>query len=208
MKIFEVKNINSKLKNKELEEIVNSIKNDNIIIYPTDTAYAIGVNAESFKATDKLLKYKGKRQDKSLSITVSDTKMIKRYAKVNKIANNLITKYLPGKLSIVLEQNNKRLLTKNISSDNSVSIRIPNNIISKDIVSKLNLAITASSSNISNYPTPFSIQQLLKETPKEKIDMIDIIIDAGKIKSQGVSTIVDCRDKTAKILRQGVLKII
>ncbi len=134
--------------------------------------------------------------------------MIKRYAKVNKIANNLITKYLPGKLSIVLEQNNKRLLTKNISSDNSVSIRIPNNIISKDIVSKLNLAITASSSNISNYPTPFSIQQLLKETPKEKIDMIDIIIDAGKIKSQGVSTIVDCRDKTAKILRQGVLKII
>ncbi len=207
MRIFKVKNINSKLTNKELEEIINSIKKDMIIIYPTDTAYAIGVNAESDIATKRLLKYKGQRRNKALSISVSNIKMIEKYAKINTIAYNLIKKYLPGQISIVLEQNDQSILSKNISNDNSVSIRIPDNTISIDIVSKLDSAITASSSNISNYPTPFSIEQLLKDTPREKINMIDIIIDAGTIKSDGVSTIVDCRNSIPNILRQGIIEI-
>ncbi|MHB8362096.1 MAG: L-threonylcarbamoyladenylate synthase [Patescibacteria group bacterium] len=207
MKIFKVENINSKFKNKELEEIVNTINRDGIIIYPTDTAYAIGVNAESDIATEKLLIYKGQRKNKALSICVANITMIKKYAKINTVANNLIKKYLPGQISIVLEQNSHSPLSKNISKDKSVSIRIPDNAISKTISSTLGLAITASSANISDYPTPFSINQLLKDTPQKKINMIDIIIDAGEIKSNGVSTIVDCQNRMPNILRQGIIEI-
>lgn len=189
-----------------VSEAVKILRAGGLIIFPTETCYGAGVDPTNPKAVNKLLAYKSRREGKPLSIAVSDKTMASKYVTLNPSAINLYNKFLPGPLTVVSRAKHK--LAPGIESEtNTLGIRIPDYPLIQKIIITFGKPITATSANVSYQPRPYSIPQLLKYTSKKQQSLIDLIIDAGKLPSRPVSTIVDTTLDDPLILRQGKITL-
>jgi L-threonylcarbamoyladenylate synthase len=174
-----------------------------VVIYPTETCYGIGVDSTNRRAVEKLLKYKGDRKGKPISVGVSSRKMAEDYVEFNPQAENLFNNFLPGPITIVA--NGKHKVTPGLESDDGkLGIRYPKHDLALQIIKTFCKPITATSANVSKGKTPYEINEdILKRIPDSKKELIDLIIDAGKLDYHPPSTIVDTTLNDPKILRQG-----
>lgn len=200
-KIFDWKeNINKK----ELEEVIEVLKNDGIIIFPTDTVYGIGGNCFSEKAIRKIFKDKSRPEQKPINVLTNNIEKIKKVAKnISKKEKEIINKYMPGAVTIILDKKEEvpNILTAGLDT---IGVRIPNNKIALEILRKFENPLATTSVNISGDLPGLEIQDFIEEFK----DKVDIIIDGGKSKIGIASTIVRV-DKNSKInvLRKGSIEL-
>lgn len=196
MKIY--KGINDKI----LKEIVETLNNNGLIIFPTDTVYGIACNAFSDKALIKLFNAKKRSFDKPINVLTNSIDKINLVVdSINDIERELINKYLPGDLTIIL---NKKKGISNIltANKNTIGVRIPNNEVALKILSNYPYPLAVTSANISGFNVGTKLDDLI-DIFKDKVD---VIIDGGILKSIP-STIVRIENNNINILRQGNLKI-
>lgn len=187
-----------------LRNCLQALKEGKVIIAPTETCYAIVCDASNKTAVDLIYKLKGRDAAKGISIFCENSKMIGEYAIANKTAANLIKKYLPGALTLILKKRSPFKLAKNLSKTNSIAIRISSNRFIAKLIEAYGKPLTATSANLSGKPEIYSGKEAMKIFGKNK----DVLIaDAGVITKTPPTTIVDCSDGKIKILRMGKLKI-
>lgn len=194
----------SDLTPKEIADLTTKVlESGGIVIYPTETCYGIGVDATNSEAVKKLLRYKGERRGKPISVAVNSTEMAKDYVEFNPQAENLFKNFLPGPITVVA--NGKHKVDSHLESeDGKLGIRFPNHELVLQIIKTFGKPITSTSANISNGKTPYEIQKdILNRIPDSKKELIDLIIDAGHLPHHLPSTIVDTTLNSPKILRQG-----
>ncbi len=188
---------------KDIEDIVSCLKNDGIIIYPTDTVYSMGCDMTRPKAIERLCKLKNIKPEKAnFSFVCSDLSHLSNFAKP--ISNSLfrvMKKALPGPYTFILEanQNVPKLLKQN---KKTVGIRVPNNAICKAIVEALgNPIITTSLHNPNDEILDYfsDPDQIFQNYDKQ----VDLIIDGGFGNIYG-STVIDCSGDETIILREGL----
>ncbi len=191
-----------------IELAVKYLRAGGSVVYPTDTAYGLGVDANNLSAVRKLYKIKERAQKQPIHIIVSDFKMAKRYAKFNKLDEALFKKLMPGPLTIVSEMRNTKNKSWNILSGGTgtIGVRVPNNKIALQLVKKLGRPITATSANPSAHKsggtTPYSIQDSSNQFKNKKYQP-DLFLDGGKLPTRKPSTIVKVEKNKVKILRAG-----
>ncbi len=171
-----------------------------IFVYPTDTVYGIGCNAENSELVKKILKIK-KRSNSVMSVIAPSFLWIKKNFYVKK-CEKLIKKCFPGPYTLIfkLKKENKDYL-KHISKNGKIGVRIPNHEISI-ACSLANLPIITTSANISGNKDPTNISEI----DKDILGNVDLIITQKNSKCTGTpSTIIDCEKK--KIIRSGSGKI-
>lgn len=188
---------------KDIQEIVNCLKNDGIIIYPTDTVYSMGCDMTRPKAIEKLCKLKKIKPEKAnFSFVCSDLSHLSQFTKP--IPNSIfrvMKKALPGPYTFILEanQNVPKLLKQN---KKTVGIRVPDNTICFHIVEALgNPIITTSLHNpnddIVDY---FSDPEIIYQQYQKEVDMV---IDGG-FGSIYPSTVIDCSGDEIEVIREGL----
>ncbi|MBD5345156.1 MAG: threonylcarbamoyl-AMP synthase [Bacteroides sp.] len=182
-----------------LDEVVDTLRRGGLIIYPTDTVYAIGCDALNSRAIEKVCRIKGLNPDKNtLSIIAADMSMAAEYARIDNKAFHLLKDNLPGPFTFILPA--ATTLPKAFKGRHTVGVRIPDNAIATAIARELGNPILSTSimpDADGNYPV--DPQAIALEVPSE----IDLVIDGGEGSSE-VSTVVDATDSTApEILRQG-----
>ncbi len=184
---------------KELDKIVATLQNGGLIIYPTDTVYAVGCDAMNVKAVEKICKMKGINPLKSnLSIICYDFSDISEYARVDTATFKMMKKNLPGPFTFIL--NTTSSLPKIYKNRKTVGIRIPDNNIIREIVRSLgNPMMTTSIKDDDEVLEYTTDPELINEKYQ---DLVDIIIDGGYGGLEG-STIVDCTENAFEIIRQG-----
>lgn len=192
------------------EQIVNDackiLTAGGLIVYPTETCYGIGADATNQAAVNKLLAYKARREGKPLSIAVTDKEMAKRFVEINEVAENLYDNYLPGPITVVSKSLGN--VVDGVESEfGTLGIRIPDYQLVLDIVNKFGKPITSTSANISYKDRPYSISQLLKDTPAKSQELIDLIIDGGELQKNEPSTVVDTTLNNLNIMRAGTLLV-
>jgi tRNA threonylcarbamoyl adenosine modification protein (Sua5/YciO/YrdC/YwlC family) len=120
----------------EVTKIVDILREGGLIIYPTDTLYAIGCDALNVRAVEKICKLKGVNPQKSnLSIICYNLSNISEYAKVSNAAFKLMKKNLPGPFTFILPTSSE--LPKIYKNRKEVGIRVPDNNIIRTITSEL-----------------------------------------------------------------------
>lgn len=187
-----------------LEETVKIIKDGGLVVYPSDTVYILAVDPTNKKAVEKLLGFKERWTGKAISIAVLNKKMAEEYVVLSENAKNIYANLLPGPFTIV--STGKHKVAKGIEAENgTLGIRIPDNKYIQDLVEKLGKPITATSANLSGRTPNYSISGFLKTLSKKKIEMIDLIVDAGKLPKNKPSTVIDATEPEIKILRRGDL---
>lgn len=126
-----------------IEEAREAIRNDEIVIYPTDTVLGMGCNPFSQKAVDKLFKIKGKKSN-GLSVMLNNTGEIYDYCSVNKKYEKIISNFLPGPITLIMKS--KKIFAKGVTRNETIAIRIPLNKTSNDLAK--NIPIITTSANI------------------------------------------------------------
>lgn len=186
---------------RKIRQVVESLQNGGVIIYPTDTVYGLGCDIFNHKAVEKICRLRDLDPKKAmLSMVCKDISQISEYAA--QIDNNvfkLMKKHLPGPFTFVLKAGNGvPKLFKN--RKRTIGVRVPNNQIVSDIVEGLGHPILTTSlksdDEILEYFTdPIDINEDFKK-------LVDIVIDGG-IGGNVPSTVIDCTDDTPALLRAG-----
>lgn len=184
---------------KEIEKVIKVLQDGGLVIYPTDTVYAIGCDALNVRAVEKICQMKGINPRKSnLSIICYDLSNLSAYAKVNNAAFKLMKKNLPGPFTFILPTSSE--LPKIYKNRKEVGIRIPDNTIIRTLTKELGNPILTTSVHDEDDIIEYSTDP---ELIYEKYDnLVDIVIDGG-YGGTDASTVVDCTTDEFEIIRQG-----
>lgn len=187
-----------------INKIVEVLRNGGVIIYPTDTVYALGCDIFQTKALEKVCRIKGIDIKKAkFSIMCDSLKQISEFTKMDDDIFKLIKKNIPGPFTFILKGNSK--LPKLFKERKTIGIRIPNRNLVRIIVQELGNPIFTTSLRIDGQEPDYEINAELIE---EKYgSMVDLIIDGG-IGVDQLSTVVDCTDENFEIIRDGVGKLV
>jgi len=184
---------------KEINRVVNILHDGGLVIYPTDTVYAIGCDALNVRAVEKICQIKGVNPQKSnLSIICYDLSNISEYAKVSNAVFKLMKKNLPGPFTFILPTSNE--LPKVYKHKKEVGIRIPDNSIVRELVNVLGNPILTMSIHDEDDVIEYSTDPELID--EKYADTVDLIIDGGYGGTEA-STVVNCTTDDFEIIRQG-----
>jgi tRNA threonylcarbamoyl adenosine modification protein (Sua5/YciO/YrdC/YwlC family) len=186
----------------EIEQVVKCLRDGGVVIYPTDTVYGIGCDINKQRAVERVCKIKNINPEKAnFSFICHDLRHLSDFTKpIDTRTYKVMKKALPGPFTFILEANNSvPKLFK--STKKTVGIRIPDNLICREIVKHLGNPIMSTSvhdeDEIIEYTTD---PEMIHEKYK---DIVDIVI-AGGYGNVEASTVVDCSEGEFTILRQGI----
>ena len=180
---------------------VETLESGGVIIYPTDTVYALGCDINDSKAVDRICKLRGLDPHKAhLSLICLDISQVSEYSQqIDNQIFRLMKKHLPGPFTFVINSNNQvPKMFKN--RKRTIGIRIPDNNICMALVEELGHPIMTASlksdDEILEYFTdPIDIYEDYKK-------LVDLVIDGG-MGGNVPSTVVDCTGAEPLLLRQG-----
>ena len=195
MKVLPI--IEDNINGRYLDEVVETLRDGGIVIYPTDTVYAIGCDALNNQAIERICTLKAMKSAKTnLSIVCASIADVSDYAKFDNRQFKLLKNHLPGPFTFLLPALSK--LPKAFKGRRTVGIRIPNNKIAVAIVEALGHPILSTS--VEGHDEDYRCEpELIAETYAESVD---IVIDGGR---GGLmpSTVVDCTGGSPEVVREG-----
>lgn len=187
----------------KIKEAAMSIKEGNIVLFPTETVYGIGANALDEKAVNKIFEAKGRASDNPLIVHICDIDMLKDLVKnIGEVEEKLIKNFWPGPLTIIF--NRKECIPSNVTAGlETVGIRYPSNKVAQKLIELSGLPIAAPSANISGKPSGTKIEDIIDELDGK----VDYILDSGMVDIGVESTVVRVIDNKAHILRPGKITV-
>ncbi|NYZ79100.1 threonylcarbamoyl-AMP synthase [Candidatus Micrarchaeota archaeon] len=178
------------------DESLKALIAGEMIIYPTDTIYGIGANATDADAVRKINEAK-RRENKPISVVVSDFEMMRRYCKVDALPFELLQQLFPGPVTGIFHK--KYDFPPEITRTDTIAIRIPCHQFAVSLVRKLSFPITSTSANFSGGKSPITVDEI----PEELRRMAKIVVDGGRCHHGMESTIIDFTSRVPKIVRKG-----
>ena len=183
-----------------LQNIADTLNDGGIIIYPTDTMYAIGCHALKERPIERICKLKKIDPRKHhLSIICYDLSNISEYAKVSNTTFKLMKRNLPGPFTFILKADSR--LPKIFRNRKEVGIRVPDNDIIREICRMIDAPILSTTLPLDDGEDMEYVTD--PELIYEKFgNDTDIVIDGG-IGGLDPSTVVNCCEDEPEIVRQG-----
>lgn len=190
---------------KNINEIVDILKNDGVITYVTDTVWGLGCLPESENAVRKIYDIKKREVQKPLILMSNSVENLSPFVQeITPLAQKFIDKYFPGALTLVLKKSEKTpyYVTSNLDT---VGIRVPDNIIFQEICSSIPGGVLATTSaNLSHQPSAKTYGQALENME----GLADIVIEDYGYCAKGLeSTVVGIFNDNVKVFRQGAIKV-
>ncbi len=192
----------------DINNAVNVLKNEGIVIYPTDTVYGLGV-IPTARALNKI--YKLKNRDYSKKVIILLANVNKMYDFINlsnetkediEKLNKIINKFWPGDLTIVLKASEKIKLLYDGNIE-TIGLRVPNNDISREIINKSGGALFTTSANYSGEPAPTIFDEISRELMSDVDFTVSNYYSFEEKKGNKPSTVVYFVDGKLELLREG-----
>lgn len=183
-------------------EAAQVIKSGGLVAFPTETVYGLGANALDENAVRSIFEVKGRPQDNPLIVHVASKEIETLVENVPEIARNIMDRFWPGALTLILKKSSKIPNTTSAGLD-TIGIRMPSNLIALELIKASNVPIAAPSANISGRPSPTEVTRCVEDLDGK----IDYIL-GGEGSQVGVeSTILDLSVYPPCILRPGAITL-
>lgn len=183
-----------------IDEVVKALQSGKLIIYPSDTVYALGCNIFDIRAMEKLAQIKKVKLEKAhFSIICNDLSHLSEFTKpIDTATFRLLKNHIPGNFTFILEANKNLPLA--YKGKKTIGIRVPDHPIPQIIVEKLGYPIATTSIRDEDEIIEYSTDPELIAEKYQNI--VDIVIDSGN-GGNIASTIVDLTSGIPEIIRQG-----
>jgi len=174
------------------KEAAKVLKEGGLVIIPTETVYGIAASMLNKKAVDKLYEIKRRPKDKPFALLIDKKESIEELAgAIPPAAYRLADKFWPGPLTLVLKSRGA----------GTIGIRMPDNQVALGIIREAGTALFCPSANLSGKPAPVNLEEAIKDLD----GLVDLAIDAGRVKLGTESTVVDLSGESLRILREGAI---
>ncbi|URL01146.1 threonylcarbamoyl-AMP synthase [Avibacterium sp. 20-126] len=183
-----------------INQAVDMLKQGGVIVYPTDSGYALGCMLGDKHAMDRIVQIRQLPENHNFTLVCSDLSELSTYATVNNVAYRLIKNNTPGRYTFILTATKevpRRLMT---SKRKTIGLRVPDNQIALALLNALGEPILSCSLML---PGEEGITQSDPEEIHDRLEhQVDLIINGGYL-GQAPTTVVDLTDNTPVILREG-----
>lgn len=185
-----------------IEETADLLKQGQVVAYPTDTLYGVGVDAFNPEAIERLYEVKGRSLDKGIPILLADLSDLEKVTEdISAVAQSLIEQFWPGALTLIVPR--KSTLPANISPNAGIAVRIPAHDISRAVIRAAGGAVATSSANKSGQPPA----QNVAEAFEAMNGLVAAVLDGGPVQFGLASTVLDCMSDPPKLLREGPITV-
>ena len=185
----------------DLSYAVEVLKNGGLVGVPTETVYGLAGNGLDADAVAKIYEVKGRPEVKPLSLLVPNIEVAAAVCKeIPESARVLAEAFWPGPLTIVLPKRNTvpDIVT---AGGNTIGVRCPDHQLTLKLLLDAGVPAAAPSANISDMPSPKSVEEVLAYFDGK----INCVIDGGRCELGVESTIISLTTEPYKIIRQGAL---
>ncbi|MCB0738776.1 MAG: threonylcarbamoyl-AMP synthase [Bacteroidetes bacterium] len=185
---------------RHIKMVLDVLSDGGVVIYPTDSVYAIGCDMNNQKAIDKLCRIIGKKpEDANLAIICYDLSNISEYTvPFSNGVYKMMKSSLPGPYTFILKANNKvPKLFKNKKKE--IGIRVPDNAIPRTMVQEFGSPIVTASIKLKNGETTPNPEDIYEQYKND----VDLIIDGGMGSLEG-TTVLDCTGDEVVLIREGI----
>jgi len=191
---------NKRYEKNTLSNAIKALKSGNLIVYPTDTLYALGADIFNDGSVTKVFEVKKRPFSYPLPVAVADFTAISKIAYTNDVVKQVVEHFLPGPLAIILRK--KESVSSLVTGDlDNIAVRIPNNKIALKILSAYG-PLTVTSANIHGEDTPYEINDIMMQFTTD----ISLYLDDGKLDAKP-STIVDLTLEKPRVVRKGTITL-
>jgi tRNA threonylcarbamoyl adenosine modification protein (Sua5/YciO/YrdC/YwlC family) len=190
---------------RRIDEIVAALKNGAVMLYPTDTVYAIGCDLNSKLAVDRVRQIKRMSNDKPLTFLCQSLSNISEYAVVSDPAYRLMKHLIPGTYTFILPAT--KLVPKLVQDPKrkTTGIRVPKHTLCQILLENLGNPIISASAHIQDddgFEPALAVEKARLFDRLEKL--VDIIIDDGSEPGMEGSTILDMTTDPPEVIREGL----
>ncbi len=186
--------------NRLVRQAVDIIRQGGIVVYPTDSAYAIGCHIGDKRSMDKIRAIRALDKHHNFTLVCRDLSEISSYAQTDNSHYRLLKAHTPGAYTFILKATRevpKRLMHP---KRKTIGIRIPNNPIAQALLEELGEPLLSSTLILPNetepMTDPYEIRQLLEH-------QLDLIIDGGFCGFEA-TTVIDFEEDVPIVVRQGL----
>lgn len=177
-----------------------------MFLYPTETLYAIGVNALNPAELASLFLLKERNKSKAASWLVRSIADIERFAELPQAAAKIAEQFLPGSLTLVLKAR-VDISDECVASDRTVGFRISSDPVAQSLIATYmeqhQAPLTCTSANVSGAPTLPTVGEILQQFGSRALLITDVIDDGPR---KGLaSTIVRVVGDNVTFLREGTV---
>jgi L-threonylcarbamoyladenylate synthase len=184
-----------------LKEAAELIKTGKLIIYPTETFYAIGALYSNEQALKRIFDIKSRDKTKPVLLIIHDiASLYKLSTSVSQQSLSIAQRFWPGPLTLLFTAS-PQLSHLLMGNSGKVGCRISSNLVAKRLLHFLKDPITSTSANLSGGKSP----KRTDEIPETLLDSVDIILDAGETPGDIPSTIMDVSDHPFTVVREGAI---
>lgn len=184
-----------------VRQVVDILRGGGVIVYPTDTVYALGCALDQPKAIDRLRTIRGGKKTTELAIVCAEIAEVAEYARVDNLVFRLLKHNLPGPFTFILPASS-RISERVMVGRRTVGVRIPDNSIAQAIVRELGMPLVTASVRTDDVGD--EVEYITDpELIHERYAGVDAVVDGGMGDVQA-STVVDCTESgTVEVVRQG-----
>lgn len=182
-----------------VRQAVDIIRGGGVIVYPTDSAYALGCHIGDKNALDRIRRIRKLDEKHNFTLVCRDLSEIATYAKVNNTVYRLLRHTTPGPYTFILKATSevpKRLLH---AKRKTVGLRVPDNAIAAALLAELGEPLMSVTLIMPGDDLPLIDPYDIRETLEHEVDLV---IDGGYCGMEP-TTVVDLADETAVVLRVG-----
>lgn len=181
---------------RELRRVVDALEHDGLIVYPTDSVYAVGCSLRSPRAIERLRRIKGGGE---LSVLFDSIASVAEYCRVDNAAFRILRRNLPGPFTFILPASS-RIPDKALGKRRTIGIRIPDNPVACAIVAALGCPLVTTSVKEDAEQEEYTTDpELIHERYAHEVALV---VDGGAGDSVP-TTVVDLTGDTPEVLRDG-----
>jgi len=183
----------------DLETAVHWLRAGKLVAYPTDTFYGLAADPDSETAIRGLFALKGREASAAIPLVASSVAQVEMWCGLSQLSRRLADQFWPGPLSLVCDAP-ARVVAAVHAGRRTVAIRVPNHPIARALAAAFGAPVTATSANRSG-ETAVDCAAELAWIDDDRV----LVIDGGDTTGGAPSTIVDARDRTPLLVREGAI---
>ena len=182
-----------------IEVATRVLEHGELIAYPTDTLYALGVDPRNRDALDRLFTTKRRPPAREVPLVAANIGQVEKcLGKLPRMGRLLAENFWPGPLTLVIEMHSNASRAVLLDQD-TVAVRVPNSLIACELATELGCPITATSANRSGKRPAHTASEAVTAIGSD----LSVVLDGGTTGLTAPSTIVDVRGDHPILIRAG-----
>ena len=182
-----------------VRQAVDIIRGGGVVVYPTDSAYALGCHIGDKNALDRIRRLRKLDDKHNFTLVCRDLSELAAYARVNNAAYRLLRHHTPGPFTFLFPATSEVPRRLKHPKRKTIGIRVPDNTIAQELLADLGEPLMSTTLIMpgEEYPLidPYEIRELLEQE-------VDLVIDGGYCGME-TTTVIDLSEGVPRLVRQG-----